>query len=84
MHTNIRKWGNSAGTIIPAPALAKAGLKLGDMVNVEASEGQIIIKQATPSYTLADLLKATPEKSIALNEEDREWLRDSPVGKELD
>ena len=84
MHTNIRKWGNSAGTIIPAPALAKAGLKLGDMVNVEASEGQIIIKQATPSYTLADLLKATLEKSIALNEEDREWLRDSPVGKELD
>ena len=84
MHTNIRKWGNSAGTIIPAPALAKAGLKLGDTVNVEASEGQIIIKQATPSYTLAELLKATSEESIQVDDSDREWLHDSPVGKELD
>lgn len=28
MHTNTRKWGNSAGTIIPATTLQKAGLEI--------------------------------------------------------
>lgn len=48
MQTHIRKWGNSAGTVIPAKALAKAGFSLGDTVEIVAAEGQIIIKQATP------------------------------------
>ena len=33
MHTNIRKWGNSAGTIIPAAILQEAGLEIGDALD---------------------------------------------------
>lgn len=84
MHANIRKWGNSAGTIIPAPVLAKAGLALGDTVDIEVIDGNIVIKQVAPSYTLDELLHISPKKTMVLDAEDYEWLHDAPAGKELD
>lgn len=84
MHTNIRKWGNSAGTIIPAHVLAEAGFGMGDTVDIEAVDGKIVIKQVAPSYTLDALLKSSPQAAVALNDDDKAWLRDCPVGKELD
>ena len=83
MHTNIRKWGNSAGTIIPAPVLAEAGLSLGDAVEIEAVEGKIVISQAAPRYNLDDLLRASPTDSITLDEEDKAWIHDESVGREI-
>jgi antitoxin MazE/antitoxin ChpS len=82
MQTNIRKWGNSSGAIIPAAVLAKAGFSQGDTVDIEAVDGHIVIKQATPVYSLDDLLKACPSEAVALDDEDRKWLNDAPVGKE--
>jgi antitoxin component of MazEF toxin-antitoxin module len=82
MQTNIRKWGNSSGAIIPAAVLAKAGFSQGDTVDIEAVDGQIVIKQAMPAYSLDDLLKACPREAMVLDDEDREWLNDAPVGKE--
>ena len=84
MRTNIRKWGNSAGTIIPAKALAKAGFSLGDAVEILAVDGQIVIRQVTPKYTLDDLLASCPRKAFELDDEDRAWLHEEPVGKESD
>ena len=84
MQTNIRKWGNSAGAIIPAAALAKAGIALGDKVDVIAEDGQITIKSKSPEYTLESLLNATPAEATELSEEDREWLNMQSVGKEVD
>ena len=84
MRTNIRKWGNSAGAIIPAGALAKAGISLGDTVELEVQDGQITLKQASPKYSLEDLLKASPTEAFALDEQDKKWLQDSPLGKEID
>ncbi len=83
MRTNIRKWGNSAGAIIPAAALARSGLKLGESVDIVAEEGKITIKTHTPEYSLDDLLAATPASAVKLTDEDKEWLGDSPVGREL-
>jgi antitoxin component of MazEF toxin-antitoxin module len=84
MQTNIRKWGNSAGAIIPAAALAKAGIALGDSVDVVAEDGQITIKSKSPEYTLEALLDATPAKATTLSKEDREWLDMKSVGREID
>ena len=83
MQTNIRKWGNSAGAILPANALAKAGIKLGDSVDVVAESGQIIIKSASPEYTLDELLDATPASAVRLSKEDKAWLSTKPVGREI-
>lgn len=84
MQTNIRKWGNSAGAIIPAAALAKAGIALGDSVEVIAEDGQITIKSGTPEYTLDALLEATPAEAVERSEEDNAWLEMPSMGKELD
>jgi antitoxin MazE/antitoxin ChpS len=39
MKTIIRKWGNSAGTLILVPMLDAAGIALGDKVSIEARQG---------------------------------------------
>ena len=83
MQTIIRKWGNSASAIIPAAALSKAGMNLGDTIEIDAEKGVIRFKQAEPEYSLDQLLDASPEKSLQVDDEDREWLQDSPVGEEF-
>ena len=82
METNVRQWGNSAGVILPAPALAQAGIKLGDALEVVAQAGQIIIKTPSPVYTLDELLAASPDSAVILREEDKAWLNSPPVGRE--
>jgi antitoxin component of MazEF toxin-antitoxin module len=83
LRSNIRKWGNSSGAIIPAAALARSGLKLGESVDIIAEQGRITIKSHTPEYSLDDLLAATPVSAVKLTDEDKEWLGESPVGLEL-
>ena len=39
-------------------------------------------KQTWEDYTLESLLEATPEESVTLDDEDREWLNDVAVGEE--
>ena len=84
MQTNIRKWGNSAGAIIPAGALKKSGIRLGDTVELDVREGQITLKQTSPKYTLNQLLELSPESAVDIDDSDREWLHEASVGKELD
>ena len=83
MQSVIRKWGNSAGTIIPARALAKAGLHMGDAVAIHAQLGEIVIRHVQPEYSLDKLLAPTPAKHLQHHKEDRQWLNNAPVGKEL-
>lgn len=82
MQTSIRKWGNSAGTILPAATLKKAGLSIGDPLEIEVENGTIVMRAAKPEYTLESLLAATPPGAIEKSEEDMAWLGDKPVGKE--
>ena len=73
MKTNIRKWGNSAGTIIPVPMLDAAGIALGDKVNIEAKAGALIITLVDEPMTLEDLLADSPKKSFSrILEEDQD------------
>jgi antitoxin component of MazEF toxin-antitoxin module len=65
MKTNIRKWGNSAGTIIPVPMLDAAGIALGDKVNIEAKAGTLIMTLVDEPMTLEDLLADSPKKSFS-------------------
>jgi|TARA_R110000787_G_scaffold85263_1_gene182063 antitoxin MazE/antitoxin ChpS len=73
MKTNIRKWGNSAGTIIPVPMLDAAGIALGDKVNIEARAGTLVITLVDEPMTLEDLLADSPKKSFSrILEEDQD------------
>lgn len=78
----LRKLGNSAGTILPASALNIAGFNLGDELNIEANEGCIVIKKASPSYSLDQLLEGVTPSMVSLDRDDENWLG-SAVGAEL-
>ena len=83
MKTNIRKWGNSAGTIIPAPMLHAAGISLGDKVNIEAKAGMLVMSLVDEPMTLGDLLAGSPKKSFRILEEDQDWVDAKPSGREI-
>jgi len=79
MQTVIRKWGNSAVAIIPEDALSKAGMSLGDTIEIDAKKGVIQFKQAQPEFTLVQLLGASPEETFQVDDEGREWLYDNSI-----
>lgn len=57
MPATIARWGNSAGLRIPAEALRKSGLKVGDQVETEVqSDHSIVIRGVTPRPTRAEIL----------------------------
>jgi len=83
MKTNIRKWGNSAGTIIPATMLHAAGIALGDKVNIEARAGTLVMTLVDEPMTLEDLLADSPKKSFRILEDDQDWVDTKPSGREI-
>jgi antitoxin MazE len=48
MLSAVKKFGNSAGIIIPKPLLAELGAQAGDSVNLRAEQGRIVIERAAP------------------------------------
>jgi len=82
MRTSVRKWGNSRGTILPVAALDQPGFELGDELEVIKVEGGILLKPASPAYTLDDFLAGDTQALYALTDEDREWDNMEAVGPE--
>ena len=78
MQVSIARWGNSLGLRIPKDIAEQVGLCAGCRVEIEASNGQVIVSPAKPRYVLADLLKGmTPEAMHAAFD----WGAD--VGREI-
>lgn len=65
MNMFVRRWGNSAAVRIPSAALAAAGLKTDDPVEVREENGRIVIERARPKEITLDWLLAqvTPENT---------------------
>lgn len=84
METIIRKFGNSKGAIIPAALLKELDLDVNHKVDAKVESGRIVIEPIieTPEYTLDELLAQSAPESLALNDEDKAWLNDTPVGRE--
>lgn len=83
MKTNIRKWGNSAGTIIPVPMLDAAGIGLGDKLNIEAKAGKLVMTLIDEPMTLEDLLAESPKEAFKALDEDQDWVDAKPIGREV-
>lgn len=62
MSLRIQKWGNSQGLRLPKQALDLAGIAIGDAVEIEVSDHQIVIKKAVRArYDLAELVAQIPK-----------------------
>jgi antitoxin ChpS len=68
MKTSIRKIGNSAGAILPAPLLKKLRLRLGDDISIREEGMRIVIEPAKTrrKYKLQDLVaQCSPNAPLA-------------------
>ncbi|WP_166422494.1 AbrB family transcriptional regulator [Paraglaciecola sp. 20A4] len=84
MEICIRKIGNSKGAVIPAPLLKDLGVDAGQIMNANVVDGRLIIeKMDIPEYSLNELLAQCDPNVMALDDEDKNWLNDSAVGKEV-
>lgn len=77
MKVEISKWGNSAAVRVPAGALADSGLHIGQVLNIRAEAGRLVLEPASESLE-ALLARMTPE-----NCQPSAWEEDRPLGVEI-
>jgi len=83
MELEILKWGNSAAIRINRSLLKQIKAGVGASLVAEVRNGGLYLKPATePQYSLADLLSTCTKAKMIMDDEDRMWLEDAPVGKE--
>jgi len=84
MHTsNLRKVGGSIMLAVPPALLEVLGLRPGAKVGLAVRSGRLVVEpQQRPRYTLDELLAQCNPKTRRSKEE-REWLDDTPTGREL-
>lgn len=84
MKLSIKQWGNGAGLPLSKPLLKLIESEVGDVVDAQVVDGGLLIKPLrAPEYTLDELLSTCTRSNTRLDGEDRAWLQNSPVGKEL-
>jgi antitoxin MazE len=54
--TRVSRWGNSLGVRLPRAIAAEAQLAEGDLVEVSARSGAIVLRPARPRYSLDELV----------------------------
>jgi len=84
MHTtHLRKVGGSVMLAVPRPVLEVLGLRPGAKVGIAIERGRLVVEPPKrPRYTLDELLAQCDSKARRTKEE-REWLDNKPVGREL-
>ena len=80
--TTLRKVGGSVMMTLPSALLEQLQLAAGSTVGLELEGDRLIIKSSRPRYTLEELL-AQCDPSVAISDEEREWLDTPAVGREL-
>ncbi|HUH48330.1 MAG TPA: AbrB/MazE/SpoVT family DNA-binding domain-containing protein [Mycoplana sp.] len=81
--TTLRNVGGSVMMTVPKPVLEALGLQANTKVEVTAEDGRLVaVARTRPKYTLEELI-AQCDLDAPLSKEDREWLNDHPVGREV-
>lgn len=80
----VKKWGNSLAARIPKAIADMIDLHLNQKINIEAENGKIIITPVAEKkeYTMDELLNQCNADNLKLDDEDKAWLNDKPVGRE--
>jgi len=84
MRLAIQKWGNGAAVRLQRPLLQQIQCEIGESLEVEVVDGGLFLRPIRkPEFSLDELLESCTPDKMDLDEEDREWLQDSPKGREL-
>jgi antitoxin MazE len=78
----VGRWGKSLAIRIPGEIAAAAGVSDGERVELEALNGEIVIRRAIPRFTLRELFRGkTPQEWRADYADAFDWGPD--MGREL-
>jgi len=81
--TYLRKVGGSLMMALPRSLLKQLQISEGSQVGIFIEGDHLVVKpQQKPRYTLDELLSQC-DTSAKKTREDKEWLNDLPVGKEV-
>ena len=69
IQSKIQKWGNSSAVRLPAKVLAASGIKPDSEIDIQASEGRLVIQlhETTNEQMFDKLFKEMPEAEELLN-----------------
>ena len=82
MRITIKKWGNSAGMVIPGVVMKELGLKPGQSMEAQVTNNQLVLTPVSKQYSLEELLAQCDMSAPELNEQDA-WGTSGPVGDEV-
>jgi antitoxin component of MazEF toxin-antitoxin module len=78
LQVEIVKWGNSSAVRLPAAVLKEMHVALGDLLELDVTDGEIVLKPARREYRLENLLAGIT------NENSHTTMNtDTPVGREV-
>ncbi len=85
MQVKIKKWGNSLAARLPKSVVELSNLRLNQTVEIEVVEGNVVLSptQKQIEYSLDELLAQCHPDAMKLDDEDKEWLNEEPVGREV-
>ncbi len=81
LQVTVGKWGKNLAVRFPGEIVKAAGLKDGERVQIEARDGDIVMRRVQPRFTSEDLFKGKrPKQWQAAYAEAYDWGPD--VGRE--
>lgn len=54
-HITVGRWGKSLALRVPGDIASETGLREGERVEIEARDGNIVIRRVAPRFTLEEL-----------------------------
>ena len=54
-HITVGRWGKSLALRVPGDIASETGLREGERVEIEARDGDIVIRRVAPHFTLEEL-----------------------------
>lgn len=63
METSIRKWGNSAGVVLPQSALRECGAQVGDTVKISISGNDIVLSVVRSTRDIDKLIHSITDEN---------------------
>ena len=79
----IRQSGGANIISIPKAILNALSLKVGSMLDLSIENNSIVLTPSVTEPSLEELLAGSPKENLKLTDEDREWLTEAPVGREV-
>jgi antitoxin MazE len=82
VQVTVGKWGNTLAVRLPGEVAQAARLEDGERVEVEARDGDIVIRRAAPRFVLEELFRGRPpEEWRAAYADAHDWGPD--IGREI-